>query len=178
MAHQPCTPNKSLDANGGSAVTDMTKEQIVKSCRRFELAGAIVSALCFGCILWLMSLDSFRLEPMPMKEWLGVIPYLLLTSICYLGMFWLLDRYFSVPANRIRLNWIAISLLGTALSFIGNNIPLSWKYGLDKEKLLAMSALLFFFNIGMLGIMAFIWSVGFVVRLVRKEVYESRVVLD
>ena len=156
----------------------MTDEQIFKSCRRFEFAGAIISALCFGYILWRMSLPSFRLQPMPMKERLGFIPYLLLTSVCYLGMFWLLDKYFSVPANRIRLNWIAISLFGTALSFIGNDVPLLWRYGLDRKRLLAMGDLLSLFNILMLGVMAFIWSIGFIVRLIRKEIDESRVVMD
>src|SRR6185295_4885953 len=81
---------------------EMTEEQIEISRRRFEIAGSIVCSMCFGLGLWMMSQPSLG----PVK-WLSLIPYIFMAACCYLSVFWLLDRYVTLPTKSIRLNWAA-----------------------------------------------------------------------
>jgi len=152
----------------------MTEEQIENSRRRFEIAGSIVCSMCFGLGLWMMSQPGLG----PVK-WLSLIPYILMAACCYLSVFWLLDRYVTLPLKSIRLNWVVTSLLGTSLSFIVLPSPIWWMHGsLSVEYLSAMLWMLTFLNIIMFGVMVLVWSIGFIARLIRNEIDEWRVVLD
>ena len=152
----------------------MTEEQAEKSRRHFEVAGSIVCSLCLGLGMWMMGQPSLG----PINR-LGLIPYIFIAACCYLSVFRLLDRYFRLPPKGVRPNWVVISLFGTSLSFLMLTSPIWWRHGsLSVEYLSAMLWMLNCLNVIMLGVMALVWSSGFIARLVRKEIDESRVVLD
>jgi len=155
----------------------MTHEEITKSQRRFEFAGAVVCSVCFGSIFWMMSLPS--IGPIPLRATVSIVFYLLASASCYLGIFWLLDKCFIVGPEGVRPNWLAIPLLGTPLSFVVRCIPIWLSYGSRRpDYLVANIYISGFLSIVMLGVMAFVQIIGFVFRLVRKEIDDSRVVLD
>lgn len=160
----------------------MTEEQIKRSRRHFEITGAVICSIFFGYFLWVLSLPSTG-EITP-SDHLSLVLYLLLTLTCYLGAFWLLDKYFVLPPKNIRPNWIAISLIGTSLSFIVKSIHIWWKHrsmnGTERlgEFLPLTLRLLGVCNVIVLPVMAFIWSIGLIIRLTRKEMANYKVVPD
>jgi hypothetical protein len=157
----------------------MTEEQVERSRRRFEIAGAIICAHCFGYFLWSISLRH-SIGPPSNAEYAGVIGYIALTLSCYLGAYWFLDRYCILPFQSIRPNWICLSFLGTSLSLTITSIPRMLSHTADTpgEFLLGFLFVLGVFNLLMLPVMAVVWSAGFLARLVRREIEYARVVTD
>jgi len=162
----------------------MTKEQIEASRRHFEIAGAVACSLCLGYALWLLRQPS--VPPGGFYDHLYLLLYILLTSSCYLGVFFLLDRYCILPLQRFRPNWVLIALGGTWLSIIISIIPtIIFARGGGRDDALPpavyggiIAGAMCIFGIFMLGLMAVIWFIGFMIRLVRKEIGRNRVALD
>ena len=159
----------------------MTEEQIKRS-RHFEITGAVICSIFFGYFLWVLSLPGAgKITP---SDHLSLVLYLLLTLTCYLGAFWLLDKYFVLPPKNIRPNWIAISLIGTSLSFIVKSIHIWWKHrsmnGTERwgAFLPLTLRLLGVCNVIVLRVMAFILMIGLIIRLTRKKMANYKVVSE
>jgi hypothetical protein len=79
-----------------------------------------------------------------------------------------------------------IALAGTWLSIIILSIPtiiFAWGKGSDDALPPAVhmgliAGVMFILSVFMLSLMAAVWGIGFIVRLVRKEIGENRVALD
>jgi cation transport ATPase len=157
----------------------MTEEEIERSRRRFEIAGAIVCAHCFGYLLWVVNTESNR-GILSTRNYSSLIGFVCLTLSCYLGAYRFLDRHCILPFERIRLNWMFISFLGTSLSLIITSLPVWLRHAGERTGEFALTFLwvLGFVNLLMLPVMAVVWSVGFIARLVRREIEYSKVVID
>jgi len=156
----------------------MTAEQLEKSRRRFEIAGAIICAHCLGWFLWVMH-EPDRTGRVTTAEYASLIGFICITLTFYLGAYKFLDRYCILPFQSIRPNWIFISFLGTSFSMVMVGLPrlLTSIYRLD-EFLMAFLFILSVFNLLMFPVMAVVWSVGFFGRLVRKEIEYARIVTN
>lgn len=91
----------------------MSDQQIIKNRRSFEIAGAVLCGLISGYVLWNLSLPSD--EVATTTDYLVLILYLISSVGCYVGSFFLLNRYYIVPAENLSLRWIYICMSGTAI---------------------------------------------------------------
>jgi cation transport ATPase len=156
----------------------MTAEQLETSRRRFEIAGAIICAHCFGWLLWIMQ-ARHSIGPRTNADYTSLIGFICITLTFYLGAYRFLDRHCVLPFQSIRPNWIFISFLGTSLSLTIGILPrlLNRAYTLD-DFLMSFLFILAVFNLLMLPVMAVVWSAGFLSRLVRKEIEYARIVTN
>ena len=134
--------------------------RIERNRRRFEMVGSLVSGPIMGTALWLMSQPSIGLPSTRERLWL--VAFILTATCCYLGVYWLLNKYQPTYIKGFRSNWIGISLVGTRLAFGMLSSRIWLQHGsLTPEYLGAMLWLLSLFNVVMLGVMAFVSGVGF-----------------
>lgn len=153
----------------------MNAEQLEKSRRRFEIAGAVVCAHCLGWFLWVMH-DPHSIRRVTNAEYASLIGFICITLTFYLGAYKFLDRYCILPFQSIRPNWIFISFLGTSFSLVMVSLPrLLMRVDTLDEFLLAFLFILGVFNLLMFPVMAVVWSAGFLSRLVRKEIEYARI---
>ena len=151
--------------------------QIERNRQRFEMVGSLVSGPVMGTAVWLMGQPSIG-SPSP-RERLWLVAFILIATCCYLGVYWLLDRYQPIYIKGFRLNWIGISLVGTTLAFGMLSSRIWLQHGsLTPEYSFAMLWLMSLFNVVMFGVMALVSGVGFVVSVILKEIAETRVILD
>jgi cation transport ATPase len=156
----------------------MTAEQLETSRRRFEVAGAIICAHCFGWVLWIIQAPN-SMGRATNADYISLIGFICITLTFYLGAYRFLDRYCILPFQSMRPNWIFISFFGTSLSLIIGILPrfMNSLSVLD-DFLVSFLFILGVFNLLMLPVMALVWSVGFLARLVRKEIEYARVVTN
>jgi hypothetical protein len=93
----------------------MNKEQVIRSRRRFEVAGSFACALVLGYALWNMSLRSD--QEITAHDYLTLLLYTLLVLSCYLGAFWVVRRADPASAKGANLQWVYASIIGTSVSF-------------------------------------------------------------
>jgi hypothetical protein len=151
----------------------MTEEKDKASRRRFEFIGAIVCALALAFVLWTISLASDR-SVIP-EDYLDLGGDLLLTTSCYLGSFFLLDRYCNLTVLRVRLNWIVIAVGGMLLSYSIWSLPLPWHKRpgggrMTFNEYIFLSKI-FVVDVGsfILLAMAVTYGIGFIVRSVKRR---------
>ena len=151
----------------------MTQEQIIRSRRRFEIAGSLACAFMLGFQLWNMSLPSD--QDVTAKDYLPLLAYLIITSSCYLGSFYVLRRLNPVSAREVNLHWAYASVLGTAISFIADSVR-GWLRNRPDDLFGFIGAsviLLAVFVVLMLIVMASVIGAGILLRWVRRLI-ESR----
>jgi hypothetical protein len=147
----------------------MTEEQLSRSRRRFEAAGALASSLIFGMLLWDKELPSAG--EVTAEEYLLLPAYLLLTSTFYFGAFWSLRRLDPAAAREFNLHWLYASAIGTSGSFTALCIRI-WLMERPQELfgfVGAATILLILYLALMLAVMASVISAGALYRLVRKQ---------
>lgn len=145
-----------------------------KNRRIFELLGSAISAFVMGLVVYEMNQSS--VSPAERNQLLLAIN-ILVSSCCYLGLFVLFDRFLPVYLNRARLNWLAISLFGTLLSFIALSSPAWWSHGsFDREYTIAWLSMLSVLTFGLLSVMLVVVGLGAVARLILQEVEAFKVV--
>jgi hypothetical protein len=146
----------------------MNQEQIIRSRRRFEVAGALACAFLLGFQLWNMSLRSDHY--VTARDYLPLLAYLLLTSGCYLGAYFVLRRLDPAAASKVNLHWVYASILGTSVSFAADSIRV-WLRNrpADLFGFIGASAILLgIFIVLMLVVMASVIGAGAILRWVRK----------
>ena len=152
---------------------NMNEEQIIRSQRRFEIAGSFACGIVLGYVLWNMSLRSDQ-EITP-NDYLTLLVYLLLTSSCYLGAFSVLRRLDPVSAKEVNLHWVYASILGTSVSFITESARV-WLRNQpdDLFGFIGFSVILLsIFVVLILLVMASIIGVGIILRWLRKLTHKS-----
>jgi hypothetical protein len=148
----------------------MTGEQIRKSRRRFEVVGALACTLLFGLLLWDRELPSAG--PVTANDYLLLPAYLILTSTCYFGAFWLLHRLDPVSARELNLHWVYASVLGTSGSFVADGVRL-WLSNRPDDLFGFVGAWIIFLGLFVALIllaMALVISAGAIYRLGRKRI--------
>jgi hypothetical protein len=152
----------------------MTQEQIIRSRRRFEIAGSLACAFILGTILWDRNLPSDQ-DIITASDYLLLLVYLLLASCCYLGALRLLRRLDPVSARELNLHWVYASAIGTFASFATHSVGV-W-FGHRPHDLFgfvgASVIFLVLFMMLMLPVMASVISAGAIYRLVRKQIDKS-----
>jgi uncharacterized membrane protein len=152
----------------------MTQEQIIRSRRRFEIAGSLACAFIVGATLWDRNLPSDQ-DIITASEYLLLLVYLLLASCYYLGAFRLLRRLNPVPAREINLHWVYASAIGTFASFTAHSVGVWFRHRPhDLFGFVGVSVIfLALFMMLMLPVMASVISAGAIYRLVRKQIGKS-----
>jgi hypothetical protein len=99
---------------------------------------------------------------------------LLLALVCFLATFWLTRKFWIAPFSRFIPSWLVTALIGATVSvhFIG---LLSVVGVRNYYVMLAVSGVA---SVLAVVIMGFIYAIGFTVRLIQKEMAESKVVPD
>jgi hypothetical protein len=151
----------------------MTQEQIIRSRRRFEIAGSLACGFILGVQLWNMSLSSD--QHVTAKDYLPLLACLIITSSCYLRSFSVLRRLDPVSAREVNLHWAYAAILGTAISFIADSVRV-WLRNRPDDLFGFIGAsviLLSIFVVLMLIVMASVIGAGTLLRRVRRLI-ESR----
>lgn len=144
------------------------EEKLQRSRRRFEFAGALISAVAVASLMVL--LDGSSLQPVnPLR----LVKCLLLALACFIATFWLVQKYWVSPISLMP-SWPVTALIGATVSvhFAG---LLSLMGVRNYYMILVLSGLA---SLGTVVTMGFIYSIGFTIRLIQKEIAESKVVLD
>jgi hypothetical protein len=144
------------------------EEKLQRSRTGFEFAGALICAVAIAGLMPL--LDGNSLQPVSR---LTLIKCLLLALTCFIATFWLVQKYWVSPISHVP-SWPVTALIGATVSvhFAGLfSLVGMWNYYL----ILVLSGLASLLAVVVMG---FIYTVGFTVRLIQKEIWESKVVLD
>ena len=157
-----------LKPSVGCLLNLMTQIRMDRKRRAFELVGSGASALVMGLLVYEMNQSS--VTSAQRNPWVLVIN-LVVSSCCYLGLFGLFDGCLPLYIKNFRLNWLAISLFGTLLSFIALTSPSWWAHrSFDVEYLLAALSVLSALTVVMLIVMLFIIGIGSLARFILKEI--------
>jgi hypothetical protein len=152
----------------------MTRIQMDKNRRAFELVGTVTCGLVMGLVVYAMNQSSVTSAG---RNKLEMIVNVLVSTCCYLSVFGLFDRFLPLYFKNLRLNWLAISLFGTLLSFIAVTSPVWWAHGsFSLEYALAALSILTVLTLVMLSVMASVVGVGSLSRLILREVEAFRVI--
>ncbi len=136
------------------------EEKLQRSRRCFELIGAVVCAVAVAGLA--MLLDGSSLQPI---NRLTLVKFSLLALICYLATFYLVKQIWVLPISRFIPGWILTALIGAALSVhIG-----SFLLDVRARNLYATLILSGLCSGAALIVMGIIYAIGFVVRLIQKD---------
>jgi hypothetical protein len=145
------------------------EEKLQRSKRRFEFIGAIVCAVSVACLV--MMLDGSSLQPV---NHLTLTKFSILALICYLAIFRLVKEFWILPISRIIPSWILTALIGAVLSVHVGSFVLA----VGARNLYALFILSGLCSGMAFIVMGIIYSIGFVVRLIQKDLWESKVLMD
>jgi hypothetical protein len=152
----------------------MTQHQKERIQRGFELAGSIASALFLGFIVDAMTRSSVSSTP---RDWSALTINWVVSGVCYLVLFWLFDRFLPLYVGQFRLNWLGISLFGTALSFMALSSATLWSRGsLSFENVGDVFLALTLLTIPSSSVMLIVVGLGSLARFIFREVEEFRVI--
>ena len=154
----------------------MSDLQVIKNRQYFEIAGSLLCGLILGYVLWILSLPSDG--EITTADHLALALYLISSGSCFIGSFWLLNRYYIVSAEALSLRWIYICLIGTSLVVTVDATLLFLKNKPDDLSNFIVSSLtrLLIFMGLMLPIMAIVVSVGVILGRIRKLAGKQRLI--
>jgi hypothetical protein len=145
------------------------EDKLQRSRRRFEVIGAIVCALVVASLA--LMLDGGSLQPV---NRLTLMEFAVLALICYLVTFRVVKEFWVLPISRFIPTWILTALLGAVLSVHVGSFVLA----VGARNLYRLFILSGFCNVAAFVTMGIIYAIGFVVRLIQKDLWESKVVMD
>ncbi len=143
----------------------MTEAELQRNRRCFELAGALICGISVGFLQAALYQDS-----MTPPRYSDLIQFTLDSLACYLITFLLTKKYWAAPLNRMVPNWLIIAIVGATLSAHLSGLLLANEVK-NLHRVWILSGLLGAWS---LLIMGFVSVMGFMVRLLRKEIeYQS-----
>lgn len=143
----------------------MTEEELQRSRHHYELVGVFLCGISVGFLEAAVNRDS--MTPLRYSD---LIKFTLDSLTCYLIAFFLAKKYWVKLVSRVVPNWLIIALVGAPMSVHLSELLLTDEAS-NLHRVWILSGVASVLSLLMMG---FVSVMGFMLRLMRKEIeYQS-----